>query len=66
MEEEKILLNINEVCRYLGLGKTKVRELMTKENNPYTIRIGNRLYANKSLLDKWLIQQSGNRVRRHH
>lgn len=66
MDNDKVLMNVSEVCRYLGLGQTKVRELMTKENNPYTVRIGNRLYANKILLDKWLHQQSGNRVGRHH
>ena len=27
---EKVLLNLNEVCEYLGLGKTKTREIMTK------------------------------------
>lgn len=57
---EKKLLNLNEFCSYLGIGKTKARELMTKTNNPYTVRIGNRLYANKILLDKWIDSISGN------
>lgn len=35
---------------------------MTKTNNPYTVRIGGRLYANKVLLDKWLLSISGNRI----
>jgi hypothetical protein len=35
---------------------------MTKTSNPYTLRIGNRLYANKLLLDKWLNDNSGNTV----
>lgn len=60
---EKTLLNINEFCEYLGIGKTKARELMTKTNNPYTVRIGGRLYANKMLLDKWLLSISGNKVK---
>lgn len=60
---EKPLLNINEFCEYLGIGKTKARELMTKTNNPYTVRIGGRLYANKMLLDKWLLSISGNKVK---
>ena len=59
---EKALLNIKEFCAYLGIGETKARELMTKTNNPYTVRIGGRLYANKVLLDKWLISISGNRI----
>lgn len=49
---DKRLLNINEFCAYLGIGQTKAREIMTKTNNPFTVRLGNRLYANKILLDK--------------
>ena len=59
---EKALLNIKEFCAYLGIGETKARELMTKTNNPYTVRTGGRLYANKVLLDKWLLSVSGNRI----
>lgn len=59
---EKALLNIKEFCAYLGIGETKARELMTKTNTPYTVRIGGRLYANKVLLDKWLLSVSGNRI----
>lgn len=59
---EKQLLNVKEFCQYLGIGQTQARALMTKTNNPYTLRIGNRLYANKTLLDKWLYNKSGNIV----
>ena len=59
---EKALLTLEEFCLYLGIGKTKGRELLTKTNNTFTVRIGNRLYANKLLLDKWLMQNSGNHV----
>ncbi len=61
--DEKALINIKEVCSYLGIGETKARELLTKTNNNYTVRIGNRLYANKRQLDKWLQSISGNKVR---
>lgn len=61
---EKALLNLEEYCEYLGIGQTKARELLTKTNNSYTVRIGNRLYANKILLDKWLTTVSGNKVAR--
>jgi hypothetical protein len=37
---------------------------MTKTDNPFTLRIGNRLYANKALLDIWLKSISGNKMRR--
>ena len=59
---EKALLTLEEFCQYLSIGKTKGRELLTKTNNTFTVRIGNRLYANKLLLDKWLMQNSGNYV----
>ena len=62
MESNKALLNLDEFCQYLGIGKTKARELLTKTNNPYMVRIGNRLYANKVLLDVWLKSISGNKV----
>lgn len=61
---DKKLLNINEFCAYLGIGKTKAREIMTKTNNPFTVRLGNRLYANKTLLDKWIDSISGNKMKR--
>lgn len=59
---KKALLNLNEFCEYLGIKQTKARYLMTKTNNTYTVRIGGRLYANKVLLDKWLLSISGNRI----
>lgn len=53
----KILLNIKEVCEYLGIGQTKARELLSNPENRFTVRIGNRLYAHKGNLDKWLLHQ---------
>lgn len=59
---DKKLLNVKEFCAYLGIGQTKARELLTKTDNPYTIRLGGRLYANKILLDKWIDSISGNKI----
>ena len=53
----KALLNVKEMCEYLGIGQTKARELLADPNNNFTIRIGNRLYAHKGRLDRWLINQ---------
>lgn len=61
---DKRLLNLTEFCSYLGIGQTKAREIMTKTDNPFTVRIGNRLYANKIILDKWINSISGNKVKR--
>ena len=61
MEEEdvdtKALLNVKEMCNYLGIGQTKARELLNNPHNGFTVRIGNRLYAHKAKLDKWLTNQ---------
>lgn len=55
--EQKVLLNVKEMCDYLGIGQTKARELLGDPENGFTIRIGNRLYAHKGRLDAWLLNQ---------
>ena len=50
---EKQLLNIKEVCEYLGVGQTKARELV-RGNNGFGVQIGNRWYANRKKLDAWI------------
>lgn len=54
---EKALLDVKSFCKYLGIGETKGRELLTNPENGFTIRIGNRLYAHKGKLDAWLLKQ---------
>ena len=51
---EKALLTLKEFSEYLNIGTTKARQLLVKTDNTYMVRIGNRLYANKALLDIWL------------
>ena len=55
--EKKALLSVKELCEYLGIGQTKARELLSDPRNGFTLRIGNRLYAHKDKLDKWLLNQ---------
>ena len=50
---EKKLLTIKETCEYLGIGETKSRKLI-RGNNGFGLQIGNRWYADKNKLDKWL------------
>ena len=52
--EDKKLLSVDEMCSYLGLGTTKVREMLKSADSPYTVRVGRRLLANKNLLDAYL------------
>ncbi|MBR0146121.1 MAG: helix-turn-helix domain-containing protein [Eubacterium sp.] len=50
---DKRLLTIKDLCKYLGIGQTKARELV-RGNNGFGVQIGNRWYANKKKLDEWL------------
>ena len=54
---EKALLNVKEMCDYLGIGQTKARELLADPRNKFAVRIGNRLYAHKQRLDTWLLNR---------
>ena len=54
---DKKLLNIKEICLYLGIGQTKARELV-RGHNGFGIQIGNRWYADKVKLDRWLDKES--------
>lgn len=53
MDSSKRLLNIKEVCVYLGIGQTKARELI-RGRNGFGVQIGNRWYADKKKLDSWI------------
>ena len=47
-------MNIQELCDYTGWGKTNVREILKRPDSTFTIRMGNRLYADKALFDKYI------------
>ena len=57
MEQNKALLNVAETAAYLNLGKTKTRALMKMYGDVFVVKIGNRSYAHKELLDRWLLAQ---------
>lgn len=52
--KDKALLSVAELVDYTGWGKTKIREILKRPDSPFTVRMGNRLYANKKLLDEYL------------
>ena len=54
MEYEKKLMTIDEFCEYVGIGKTKARELISNPCCKYVVRIGRRVYVHKELLDEEL------------
>ena len=57
---EKCLLSVKEMMEYTGLGDSSIRKILNDPKCEFTVRIGNRLYANKKLFDEWLNDISGN------
>lgn len=53
-----ILLNLNEFCEYLGIGKTKAREILRDPDCEFSVQVGNRWYAHKEKLDRVLDQRA--------
>ena len=56
---EKALLNVNEIMLYTGWGENNVRNKLNHPKCTYVVHDGNRLYANRKKLDKYLNQISG-------
>lgn len=59
----KALLTIKEMAEYLNICETQARQILQRPYNPFLVKIGNRYYANKKLLDKWIDQNSGTGVK---
>lgn len=47
-------LTIKEVCEYTGWGETKVREIVRRKDNKFTIRLGSKYYIDKNKFDAYL------------
>lgn len=60
---EKALLSLKELCEYTGWGETKVREILKRPDSTFTVRLGNRLYANKQLFDEYLTKCAKYQIR---
>lgn len=56
MAQDKVLMTLKEVCEYLGIGETKARELFA--SCKWSLKIGNRWYAHRGKLDRWLESQT--------
>lgn len=56
---EKALITVEEMMAYTGWGENTVRNELNHPCCPYVVRKGNRLYANRKLLDKYLDSISG-------
>ena len=55
--EDKALLSVKEMCMYMGIGENVARKLLNEPNSSFTVRIGGRIFAHKTSLDKWLLRQ---------
>ena len=51
MEYEKNLMTIDEFCKYVGIGKTKAREMISNPCCKYVVRIGRRVFIHTELFD---------------
>ena len=51
---EKKLMTIDEFCKYVGIGKTKARELTANPCCKYAVRIGRKVFVHKELFDEEL------------
>ncbi len=56
---EKALLNIKEMMLYTGWGENTVRAELNHPACRYVVRKGNRMYANRRMLDKYLDSIAG-------
>lgn len=56
---EKALLNIKEMMLYTGWGENTVRAELNHPACRYVVRKGNRMYANRKMLDKYLDSIAG-------
>lgn len=54
METGKTLLSVDEFCLYVGIGKTKAREMLSNPCCKYVVRIGRRVFVHKELFDEEL------------
>ncbi len=57
--DEKILLTVKDMCKYMSIGENTARNLLSEPNCPFVFRLKNRIYANKKMLDKWIEQNTG-------
>ena len=56
---EKKLLSLKEMAKYLGIGETKAREWLAEPTCSFVFRKDGRIFANKTLLDKYIDLSSG-------
>ena len=56
------LMSFDDFCSYMGIGETKARELISKADCRYVVRIGRRVLIHKELLDAELAEAAKGRL----
>lgn len=49
-----MLLTVSEFAQYLGIGKTKAREIIHNTTCKFVVRVGRRVFVHKELLNEEL------------
>ncbi len=52
----KEVMNINQLCDYLGLSKSHIYKLTSTREIPHSKNRGKKLYFNKYEIDKWVLE----------
>lgn len=55
---ERKLLDLDNFALYLSIGKTQARKILKSSDCPFSLKIGYRWYANKTILDKWIDEKT--------
>ncbi|WP_111709095.1 helix-turn-helix domain-containing protein [Lutibacter citreus] len=52
----KEVMNLKELCEYLGLSKSHIYKLTSTREIPHSKNRGKKLYFNKYEIDKWVLE----------
>ena len=55
----KKLLSVKQMCEYMSIGESTARKLLANPSCPYVCKIEGRIFANKTVLDKWIDSNTG-------
>jgi predicted DNA-binding transcriptional regulator AlpA len=63
MDEQKQMLDVNDIRTITGLGRAKAYELMNS-GKFHVVKIGNRKFVHREVLEKWLKGENGKKKMR--
>lgn len=52
--EEKLLLDVKEVCKLTGLCEKSVRKILNNPRYHFTVKIGRRVFVHRKKFENWL------------